>query len=75
MQDYKNFHIVVIDDASTDNTGTLIKTYLINQKYVSADRYQVLTNSFQMKAMPNLRNAALHHCRPEEIFLIVDGDD
>ena len=75
IQDYKNFHIVVIDDASTDNTGTLIKTYLTNQKYVSADRYQVLTNSFQMKAMPNLRNTALHHCRPEEIFLIVDGDD
>jgi cellulose synthase/poly-beta-1,6-N-acetylglucosamine synthase-like glycosyltransferase len=25
MQDYTNFHIVVIDDASTDNTGGLIK--------------------------------------------------
>jgi hypothetical protein len=28
-----------------------------------------------MKAMPNLRTAAKEHCRPEEIFLIVDGDD
>lgn len=25
--------------------------------------------------MPNLRNAAKMHCKPEEIFLIVDGDD
>lgn len=25
--------------------------------------------------MPNLRMAAKHFCRPEEIFLIVDGDD
>lgn len=32
MQDYKNYHIVVIDDASNDNTGGLIKAYLDNQK-------------------------------------------
>lgn len=64
MQDYKNFHIVAIDDASTDNTGALIKRYLGNQKYVTADRYKVLTNAFQLKAMPNLRNAALNHCKP-----------
>lgn len=25
--------------------------------------------------MPNLRNAAKNYCKPEEIFLIVDGDD
>ena len=26
-------------------------------------------------AMPNLRMAAKQYCKPEEIFLIVDGDD
>ena len=25
--------------------------------------------------MPNLRMAAKHYCQPEEIFLIIDGDD
>jgi hypothetical protein len=25
--------------------------------------------------MPNLRTAASDYCKPEEIFLIVDGDD
>lgn len=28
-----------------------------------------------MKAMPNLRKAALEYCQPKEIFLVVDGDD
>lgn len=28
-----------------------------------------------MRAMSNLRSAARNHCKPEEIFLIVDGDD
>jgi len=26
-------------------------------------------------AMPNLRMAAKQYCKPEEIFIIVDGDD
>lgn len=28
-----------------------------------------------MRAMYNLRRAALEFCKPEEVFLIVDGDD
>jgi hypothetical protein len=28
-----------------------------------------------MRALPNLRKAALEYCLPEEIFLVVDGDD
>ncbi len=25
--------------------------------------------------MGNLREASMNHCRPEEVFLVVDGDD
>lgn len=39
MQDYSNFHVVVIDDASTDGTGALIKAYLDSQKKITTDRY------------------------------------
>jgi glycosyltransferase involved in cell wall biosynthesis len=28
MQEYKNFHIVVIDDGSSDNTGQLIDNFM-----------------------------------------------
>jgi hypothetical protein len=48
---------------------------LQSQRKVAADRYQIFTNTVQLKAMPNLRTAAKQHCKPEEIFLIVDGDD
>lgn len=58
MQDYSNFHVVVIDDASTDGTGALIKTFLDSQKKITPDRYQIIVNTFQRKAMPNLRTAA-----------------
>lgn len=28
MQDYSNYHVVIIDDASDDQTGQLIQTFL-----------------------------------------------
>jgi glycosyltransferase involved in cell wall biosynthesis len=45
MQDYKNYHIVVIDDHSTDGTGVLIKNYLEGQKKVPAERYKIIRNN------------------------------
>jgi glycosyltransferase involved in cell wall biosynthesis len=74
-QNYSNFHIVVIDDGSYDQTGELIIDFLQKQLAVPKERYTVIKNQKQMKAMHNLRTAALNHCAPEEIFLIVDGDD
>lgn len=35
----------------------------------------MIQNDEQKRAMANLRTAAKEHCRPEEIFMIVDGDD
>lgn len=75
MQEYANYHIVVIDDASTDSTGKLITDFLQQQNKIPIDRYHVVINPQQQMAMFNLRLAAIRYCKPEEIFLIVDGDD
>ena len=64
MQDYSKYHVVVIDDASTDGTGELIKTYLDSQRKITPERYQIIKNTFQRKAMPNLRTAAKEFCKP-----------
>lgn len=29
MQDYKNYHVVYIDDASPDKTGNLVNRYIL----------------------------------------------
>jgi len=58
MQNYANFHIVIIDDGSTDGTGEYISEFLREQKVIGADRYRVVRNEQSMKAMFNLRRAA-----------------
>lgn len=75
MQNYSNYHIVVIDDGSTDETGEHITNFLLKQTKIPPERYYIERNTEQKKAMPNLRRAAMSLCHPEEIFLIIDGDD
>ena len=75
MQEYSNYHVVFIDDASTDDTGLQIEAFLNNQTIIPRDRYVIVKNTEQRRAMPNLRMAAFDYCKAEEIFLIVDGDD
>ena len=64
MQNYSNFHIVVFDDASTDKTGDLIQEFLESQTKVPKERYHIERNEQQMRAMYNLRRAALEFCKP-----------
>ena len=41
-QTYKNWHIIYIDDASTDNTNTLVREY-VKQNNIS-DKVTIVTN-------------------------------
>ena len=75
MQNYINYHIVFIDDASTDSTYNDIFNLMSNQKKLSSSQYVLIKNQEQKKAMFNLRMAANTYCEPHEIFIVVDGDD
>jgi glycosyltransferase involved in cell wall biosynthesis len=44
MQEYSNYHIVFIDDASTDGTGDQIEALLAKQKIVPKSRYVIIKN-------------------------------
>lgn len=71
--DYKNFKVVIVDDASTDYTYELIKQWIeeneIKQNIV------VLTNQKRMTAVPNIHRAIVDHCGPDDIVVLADGDD
>jgi glycosyltransferase involved in cell wall biosynthesis len=45
MQDYLNYHFIVIDNASTDKTGTLMEEELLKQKKVPSSNYKIIKNN------------------------------
>jgi glycosyltransferase involved in cell wall biosynthesis len=73
-QDYKNYRVVIVDDASSDNTSALIKHFLKRNKKL-ANKVVLITNKKQMTAVPNIHMAITKHCKPNEIGFFVDGDD
>jgi glycosyltransferase involved in cell wall biosynthesis len=75
MQDYKNFHFIVIDDGSVDGTGNLIANYLATQKTVDPSRYKVEIHTDRFYSIFNIRNASRNFCKEEDILIVVDGDD
>lgn len=73
-QDYNNYRVMIIDDASTDNTTALIKYFLKRNKEL-ASKVVLITNKKQMTVVPNIHMAVTKYCQPKEIGFFVDGDD
>ena len=74
LQDYSNYRVVFIDDASTDDTLEATKRYAEELGFDS-EKIKYKRNNEQKFATYNLRYAAFDFCKPEEVFVIVDGDD
>lgn len=71
-QDYPHFRLIYIDDASPDGTGKLVDDYC--KATGKADKITLIRNHERLGAVANIYKAA-HMCDPQEIILIVDGDD
>lgn len=71
-QNYTNYHIVYIDDASPDGTGSLVENYIASNGL--QEKITLIKNDYNRKALSNVYRAA-HMCDPQDIILELDGDD
>jgi glycosyltransferase involved in cell wall biosynthesis len=71
-QDYSNYRIIYIDDASTDGTGDEVERLVKDQSQES--RFLLIRNTTRKGGLYNLYNA-ISGCADEEIILNLDGDD
>lgn len=71
-QEYKNYHVLYVDDCSSDGTYGLVKKYIEDND--AEDKIILLRNKKRRKALANLYYA-IHSCNPSDIVLILDGDD
>lgn len=70
-QDYGNFEVIAVDDRSTDNTGTILKTLAMSDERLRVIEGEVLPSGWLGK--PYAMQQALRHARGEWI-LATDAD-
>lgn len=66
-QNYQNFRVIYLDDASKDATPALVKKYL-------DPRMLVLRNETNIGPMANMYQG-MQHIKGHEIVIVLDGDD
>ncbi len=71
-QDYPQFRVIYIDDASPDDTSRLVAEHLAES--TRADRVTFLRNDLRAGATANI-DRAVRSCDPDEVIVLVDGDD
>lgn len=71
-QNYDNYHVIYVDDKSTDNTYERVCEYV--KVHGVQDKITIIKNEERMGAMANQYHA-IHSCDPTDLIIIVDGDD
>ena len=70
-QTHKDFHCVLIDDASTDNSATIIESEIKNDS-----RFTFIKNEKNVGALENIYNGVLaSDPKDEDVIVCLDGDD
>lgn len=71
-QNYSNYHVIYIDDRSTDGTSEAV-TKLVDQSPLK-NRITIIHNDTRKGALANIYHA-IHACPDKAIVATVDGDD
>lgn len=71
-QTYANWRLIYIDDNSTDDTLSIVQEVI--KEYKMEDKVTFIKNKRRRKHLANQYNA-IHSCAPQEVIVILDGDD
>jgi len=74
-QDYENYKVILIDDASTDNTVDAIIDMLDSLPNEIQKKFTVLVNDKNQGAVKNQIENIRKITNPEAIIMLIDGDD
>jgi glycosyltransferase involved in cell wall biosynthesis len=74
-QDYDNYHMYIINDASTDSTLNVIMNTVDSFNENIKQRFSVLNRTQNMGAVCNQISTIKSRCYSDEIVMLLDGDD
>lgn len=73
-QDYNNYVHILIDDASTDNSFQIAKETIESLSPKLQSKFRLISNPDNRGAIAN-QIAGISHCKPDDIVMLLDGDD
>ena len=75
-QDYDNYQVLIINDASTDNTEEVIRNTISELSDDVAPKFTTRTNKENKGAVRNqIEGIASFYCNPRDLVMLLDGDD
>lgn len=75
IQNYHNWKMIFIDDASNDGTSELISRIKLNSQ-LSDEKFTILKHETRMRsALYSFYQAANNFCNDDEVMVHLDGDD
>lgn len=66
-QKYENYKVIFVDDMSTDGSYDKLPH--------DDERAIIIRNEVRKTALENIHNAIMNHCEPDDIVVLLDGDD
>lgn len=73
MQQYTNYRVIYVDDASTDGIGELVAAYINDHNLHK--KMALIRNATNKRKLANLYHAIHNLCHDNEIVVELDGDD
>lgn len=73
MQDYSNWILYIVNDASTDTTGFLLENYI--REHALENKVILINNPQRRLAVENFYYAIHQFCHDDWIVVTLDGDD
>lgn len=61
QQYYKNYHVVYVNDASTDGTGEYVQAYM-EENEIPPEKYTIINNNESLLHCANIHMIAHHYC-------------
>lgn len=72
-QDYSNFRVIYIDDASRDGTADVVESLV--QAHEKKIDFTLIRNRERLGALSNIYHAIHNRCEDDTIVVSLDGDD
>jgi len=73
-QNYSNFFVAIVNDASDDGSDEIYRKFLAFHA-LSSEKYVYIENKVKKSTLENIYDLVMNHCSEDSIILKIDPED